>query len=774
MPPRGKVYPLSIKENQIMEEYIKENLERGFIRRSSSPAGAGFFFVSKKEGDLCLCIDFRGLNKITIKNVYPIPLISELFDRLRGSAVYTKLDLRGAYNLIRIKEGHEWKTAFNTRSGHYEYLVMPFGLCNAPAVFQDFINDVFRDFLQTFVIVYLDDILIYSPDLKTHHAHVRQVLAKLLDNGLYCKLEKCLFDITTVKFLGYIITPEGFEMDPSKLTAISEWPLPQGLKAIQRFLGFSNYYRRFIKNYSAVASPIINMTRKGLKNQIWSSQSKQAFEALKQAFTSAPVLRHPDPRIPFVLEVDASEIGIGAVLSQRESPGKPLHPCGFFSRKLSPAERNYDIGNRELLAIVSALSEWRHLLEGTLDPLLIITDHKNLTYIGDAKRLNARQARWSLLLSRFNFVLTYRPGDRNVKADALSRQYDPYESNTQDHNPIVPPERIVASTVLSVSSPFLERLQAVQVGAPPDKPPDMLFVPEKERQELLIMFHDSKPAGHPGITKTLTSISRQFWWPTMRQDVRLFVLACQVCARSKTSKSLPVGLLQPLPTPKRPWSHLSMDFIVDLLKSKGHTVVLTVVDRFSKMAHFIPVPKLPTAKELAVVFAREIVRIHGVPSEIVSDRGAQFVSRFGGFSVRRWGCDWPSLQHIIHKLMGQQRGQIRVSSSTYVALPHNNKTIGRSCCPGLSMHVITPLTRPLATLLFLPSMVFSLRLYCFSLLNRPSRLSMTISLNCKRFGDRFEKIWSAMLLSRNARLTGIGYKLPPITWGIEFGCPLGT
>uniref|UniRef100_A0A8C5PHN1 ribonuclease H n=1 Tax=Leptobrachium leishanense TaxID=445787 RepID=A0A8C5PHN1_9ANUR len=269
MPPRGHVYPLSQKENDIMEEYIKENLERGFIRRSSSPAGAGFFFVSKKEGDLRPCIDYRGLNRITIRNAYPIPLITELFDRLKGARIYTKLDLRGAYNLIRVKKGHEWKTAFNTRSGHYEYLVMPFGLCNAPAVFQDLINDTLRDFLQTFVIVYLDDILIYSPDKETHHAHVQQVLRRLLKAGLYCKLEKCLFDREMVHFLGYIITPEGFQMDPGKLSAILDWPLPQGLKAIQRFLGFTNYYRRFIKDFSTLVAPLTAMTKKrGGKSEV--------------------------------------------------------------------------------------------------------------------------------------------------------------------------------------------------------------------------------------------------------------------------------------------------------------------------------------------------------------------------------------------------------------------------------------------------------------------------------------------------------------------------
>uniref|UniRef100_A0A8C5M5A9 Gypsy retrotransposon integrase-like protein 1 n=1 Tax=Leptobrachium leishanense TaxID=445787 RepID=A0A8C5M5A9_9ANUR len=302
----------------------------------------------------------------------------------------------------------------------------------------------------------------------------------------------------------------------------------------------------------------------------------------------------------------------------------------------------------------------------------------------------------------------------------------------------------------------------------------MLFVPEKERQELLIMFHDSKPAGHPGITKTLTSISRQFWWPTMRQDVRLFVLACQVCARSKTSKSLPVGLLQPLPMPKRPWSHLSMDFIVDLPKSKRHTVVLTVVDRFSKMAHFVPLPKLPTAKELAVVFAREIVRIHGVPSEIVSDRGAQFVSRFWRVFCAEMGVRL-AFSSAYHPQTNGAAERANQGLEQYIrCFTTQQQDNWSELLPWAEYARNNAVNETTGHSPFSAIYGFSLRLYRFSLLNRPSRLSMTISLNCKRFGDRLEKIWSAMLLSRNARLTGIGYKLPPITWGIEFGCPLGT
>lgn len=628
VPPRGKVYPLSVAENEAMEEYVREALSRGHIRKSSSPAGAGFFFVKKKGGELRPCIDYRGLNRITIKNAYPIPLISELFDRLKGATVFTKLDLRAAYNLVRIKAGDEWKTAFNTRTGHYESLVMPFGLCNAPAVFQEFINDVFRDLLQQCVVVYLDDILVYSESMEAHILDVRRVLQRLRENKLFGKLEKCEFHRSQVTFLGYIISAEGFSMDPEKVSAVLQWPQPSGLRALQRFLGFANYYRKFIRDFSMLAKPLTDLTRKGSNFQVWPLEAIRAFEALKSAFVSAPILSHPNPGLPFVLEVDASETGVGALLSQRRTPEGPLLPCGFYSRKLSSAECNYQIGDRELLAIVQALKEWRHLLEGSVVPVLILTDHKNLTYLSEAKRLTPRQARWALFLSRFNYVVSYLPGSKNIRADALSRQYSELSGEESIPTSVIPPNQILAAIRTSLTSPLGEQILAAQSGAPSGRPNGRCFVPEELRTRLLRTYHNSKAAGHPGKNQLSWAVSRLFWWPSLRSDIAAYVAACSVCAQSKSPRHLPLGLLQPIATGERPWSHLGMDFIVDLPASRGHTVILMIVDRFSKMCHCVPLKKLPSAQELASIFAREVFRLHGLPKEIVSDRGSQFVSRF--------------------------------------------------------------------------------------------------------------------------------------------------
>ena len=624
-PPRGRLYSLSGPEEAAMEKYIDEALTAGSIKSSTSPAGAGFFFVSKKDGSLRPCIDYRGLNDITVRNRYPLPLMSSSFDRLRGATIFSKLDLRNAYNLVRIRQGDEWKTAFNTPNGHYEYYVMPFGLTNAPAVFQALVNDVLRDMLNRFVFVYLDDILIFSRTREEHIQHVRKVLRRLLENQLYVKAEKCDFHASTITFLGYIINANGVTMDPAKVKAVADWPQPTTPKQLQRFLGFANFYRGFIRNYSKIAAPLHALTSGTAASFRWTTEADQAFCELKRRFSSAPILTHPDPSLPFVVEVDASDVGIGAVLSQRSLEDKKLHPCAFFSKKLDPAERNYDIGNRELLAVKEALEEWRHWLEGAQHPFLIWTDHKNLAYIQSAKRLNSRQARWALFFGRFRFTLSYRPGSKNLKPDALSRQFDPSEKDP-DPSPIIPGNFIVAPVTWEIESIVQRALQ--QDPDPGGGPPSRLFVPGAVRSEVLQWAHSSNLACHPGARRTLSLLRQRFWWPSMVSDTQIFVRACSVCARNKTPNLRPSGLLQPLPVPHRPWSHISIDFVTGLPPSEGKTVILTIVDRFSKMAHFVPVPKLPSAKETAQLMIDNVFRLHGLPLDVVSDRGPQFSSRF--------------------------------------------------------------------------------------------------------------------------------------------------
>ncbi|XP_056094883.1 uncharacterized protein LOC130073475 [Rhinichthys klamathensis goyatoka] len=513
---------LDLKEvfkREAMEKYISDSLAAGFIRPSSSPAGSGFFFVGKKDGSLRPCIDYRGLNNITVKNTYPLPLMASAFERLQGASIFTKLDLRNAYHLVRIRKGDEWKTAFNTPRGHFEYLVMPFGLSNSPAVFQALVNDVLRDMVDQFIYVYLDDILIFSSSLQEHGQHVRRVLQRLLENGLFVKAEKCAFHAQSVPFLGYIISSEGVRMDPEKVKAVVEWPSPDSRKALQRFLGFANFYRRFIRNFSQLAAPLTALTSPRTAFR-WSNTAEAVFAKLKGRFVSAPILIAPDSSRQFVVEVDASEVGVGAVLSQRSPTDDKMHPCAFFSHRLSPAECNYDIGNRELLAVKLALEEWRHWLEGSGVPFIVWTDHKNLEYIRTAKRLNSRQARWALFFGRFDFVLSYRPGSKNIKPDSLSRIFDRSERPSTPE--CIFPETLIVSTLTwEVESKVKSALEGVT--PPPGCPPNRLFVPEGLRSDVIQWGHCSNVACHPGVNRTSFLVKQRFWWPRMARDELVFI-----------------------------------------------------------------------------------------------------------------------------------------------------------------------------------------------------------------------------------------------------------
>uniref|UniRef100_A0A4W5K2I5 ribonuclease H n=1 Tax=Hucho hucho TaxID=62062 RepID=A0A4W5K2I5_9TELE len=361
--PRSHVYPLSQEETAAMETYVAESLGQGYVRPSTSPASSSFFFVKKKDGGLPPCIDYQGINQTTVRYSYPLPLIASAIESIHRARFSTKLDLRSAYSLVRIREGDEWKTAFSTTSGHYEYLVMLYGLKNAPSVFQSFVDEIFRDLLRQGVVMYIDDIFLYSATRAEHVSLVRRVLGRLLEHDLYVKAEKCLFFQPSVSFLGYCISTSGVEMESDRISAVRNWQTPTTVKEVQRFLGFANYYRRFIWGFGQVAAPITSLLKGGPVRLRWSAEADRAFGHLNDLFTSAPVLAHPDPSLAFIVEVDASEAGIGAVLSQRSGSPPKLCPCAFFSKKLSPAEQNYDVGDRELLAVVRALKAWRHWLE---------------------------------------------------------------------------------------------------------------------------------------------------------------------------------------------------------------------------------------------------------------------------------------------------------------------------------------------------------------------------------------------------------------------------
>ncbi|CAA0810269.1 Uncharacterized mitochondrial protein AtMg00860, partial [Striga hermonthica] len=406
-------YRMAPKEIQELKAQIQELLNLGFIRPSVSPWGAPVLFVKKKDGSMRMCINYRELNAFTVKNKYPLPRIEDLFDQLRGASVFSKIDLRSGYHQLKIWESDISKTAFRTRYGHYEFVVMPFGLRNAPAVFMDLMNWVFHPFLDQFVIVFIDDILVYSRDIDQHKEHLRIVLETLRREKLYAKFSKCEFWLNRVAFLGHIVTSRGIEVDPNKIEAVSKWDTPRSAADVRSFLGLAGYYRRFIEGFSKIAQPLTNLTKKALRFE-WSPRCEESFQELKRRLTTATVLSIPDPTLEFTSYSDASKMGLGCVLMQQE------RVVAFASRQLKPHEQNYPTHDLELAAVVHALKIWRHYFYG--GKCEIFTDHKSLKYIFTQKELNMRQRRWLELVKDYDCTISYHPGKANVVADALSQR----------------------------------------------------------------------------------------------------------------------------------------------------------------------------------------------------------------------------------------------------------------------------------------------------------------------------------------------------------------
>ncbi|GJX40880.1 putative reverse transcriptase domain-containing protein [Tanacetum coccineum] len=411
--PTRAPYRLAPSEIKELSEQLQDLSDKGFIRPSSSPWGAPVLFVKKKDGSFRMCIDYRELNKLTVKNRYPLPRIDDLFDQLQGSSVYSKIDLRSGYHQLRVREEDIPKTAFRTRYGHYEFQVMPFGLTNAPAVFMDLMNRVCKPYLDKFVIVFIDDILIYSKNKQEHEEHLKLILELLKKEELYAKFSKCEFWIPKVQFLGHVIDSKGIHVDPAKIESIKDWASPKSPTEIRQFLGLAGYYRRFIEGFSKITKPMTKLTQKKVKF-VWGDKQEAAFQLLKQKLCSAPILALLEGSEDFIAYCDALKKGLGAVLMQREKV------IAYASRQLKIHEKNYTTHDLELGAVVFALKIWRHYLYGT--KCTMFTDHKSLQNIFDQKELNMRQRRWLELLSDYDYDIRYYSGKANIIADALSRK----------------------------------------------------------------------------------------------------------------------------------------------------------------------------------------------------------------------------------------------------------------------------------------------------------------------------------------------------------------
>ena len=620
-------YRLAPSEMQELSTQLKELSESGFIRPSVSPWGAPVLFVKKKDGSFRMCIDYRELNKLTIKNRYPLPRIDDLFDQLQGSTCFSKIDLRSGYHQLRVREEDIPKTAFRTRYGHFEFQVMPFGLTNAPAVFMDLMNRICGPFLDKFVIVFIDDILIYSKTKSDHEQHIRQVLDLLRKEKLYAKFSKCEFWLPEIQFLGHVINDKGIHVDPAKIESVKNWQTPKTPTEIRSFLGLAGYYRRFIKNFSRIAVPLTALTHKG-EPFIWDTDQEEAFQTLKQKLCDAPILTLPDGNDDFVVYCDASGQGLGCVLMQRKKV------IAYASRQLKIHEKNYTTHDLELGAVIFALKIWRHYLYGT--KCVIFTDHKSLQHIFDQKDLNMRQRRWIELLNDYDCEIRYHPGKANVVADALSRQPHVMLHSIRVQNNLQ--ERILHAQQLSVSEGNLQKELSCGVELLLETKPNglryfnnRLWIPDRDDLRNLILkeAHNTRYSVHPGMDKMYKNLRIQFWWPGMKKDIFLYVAKCLNCAKVKAERQCPSGLLEQPEIPVWKWENIAMDFITKLPRtSSGHDSIWVIVDRLTKSAHFLPIRETYSVDKLSRIYINEIVSRHGVPLSIISDRDGRFISHF--------------------------------------------------------------------------------------------------------------------------------------------------
>jgi len=611
-----------------MERQVADLLARGYITPSTSPYGAPVLFVKKpRSTELRMCVDFRALNAVTVKNAGPLPRIDDMLSLLAGARVFSALDLRSAYNQVQLQPSDCMKTAFKTPFGLFEYKTLCFGLTNAPAAFQSVMNSIFRPYLNSFVMVYLDDILIFSKTPEEHERHLRLVLDVLRNHNLTAAVHKCTLNQPQILYLGHVVSAAGVAADPAKTKAVAEFPRPRDVHQLRSFLGMCNYFRRFIHKYAAMVRPLTNLLKSGVNvAAAWSQEATAAFEAVKRALSSAPVLRLPDWRSdqPFDLYCDASYAGVGGALLQDG------HPVAYESRKLIPAEMNYPPTEIEMLAVVHCCKMFRCYIEGKR--VRVHTDHKPNTSFASQFMPSRRQARWIDLLQGYNLEWHYTPGKSNF-TDPLSR------------NPVV---GVIQRGKKSVSDPdFLSRVRAGYLCDPwfaVDAHKQMMHVDDglfyhqgalvlpadpELINEVLLECHSTPYSGHPGRERTLKLVRRHFWWPSMASSVKQFVLHCDACQRNKASNLMPGGLLRPLGIPGTPWQSISMDFVTQLpVTATGFTAILVCVDRLTKMVRLAPCHDTSTAEDVARIFLDRVFANHGLPEEIVSDRDAKFTSRF--------------------------------------------------------------------------------------------------------------------------------------------------
>jgi hypothetical protein len=642
-PPRR----LSPAEYEVVQNMVSDALRRGWIAPSKSPFGSPLMFVAKKGGGLRCVQDLRMVNKHTVKIRFPMPNIAELIDRLRDATVFSSIDLFSGYYQIKLHPEDCPKTAFSTPLGHYEFKVLAQGLVNAPAQFQSIMTQVFAPYINKFVVIYLDDILVFSKTPEEHAQHLDTVLSVLAENGFYARKDKCHWNQPKVKYLGHVVGRNMVAMDPDKVSVIRDWPQPTTPTELRSFLGLANFFRKHVQGYATLSACLHDLTKPSVKFE-WTASHSTAFEHLKWALQTAPILTIPDFNKPFEVWSDASLLGTGAMLMQE---GKVV---AYTSKKFDSAQKNYTTTDQELLGVFNALSTWQCYLEGLPeDRVTVCTDHHPLVYLQTQPTLSRRQARWMEFMSRFAFKWKYVPGRTNV-ADPVSRNPNLAAvllstAVTAATNQVGKNKRKQPASDRRVQEPtLLEKIKQAYAHDSKFRDPNYtstltqttlglwlsegkIVVPDSPtlRKQVIEEHHAPAYSGHVGINRTAELVMRTFTWPGLRDDVQAYVQTCHQCQTTKPRNTKEPGLAQSVEIPTRPWECVSTDLITQLPTTKaGHDAIMVFVDKLTKMTHIAPCHTDISAEEWARAFFHHVVRLHGLPKKMLSDRDSRFTGKF--------------------------------------------------------------------------------------------------------------------------------------------------
>lgn len=643
-PIKQRQYTVSPYLQEEIDLEVDRMLALDIIEPASSPWSNPMVAARKANGKLRYCLDARKLNSVTVPEAFPIPDLNRILGRLRSTRYLSSIDLSDAFWQVGLKPEDRPKTAFAVSGrGFFMFKRMPFGLTNSPATLCRLVEMVVGCDLEPWVFKYLDDFIV-ATDTFERHVYVLQELAKRLKRaGLTISAKKSCFCMKQLRYVGYLLTPDGLQPDPEKTSAVLEYPSPSNIKEVRRFMGMAGWYRRFIRDFSTVSAPITALLRTKTKKAFhWDESAQKAFEELKRQLVQSPVLSNPDFSKTFTVQTDASDLGVGAVLTQGE--GADERVIAYFSKKLSRAQQKYMVTERECLAVILALEKFRGYVEGV--PFRVVTDHASLCWLQNLKDPAGRLARWAIRLQPFQFKFVHRPGRQLVVPDALSRSialvdvttnpvqdewYRDLRAKTEQSPDLFPNYRIENDT--------LQRFCAR--GPNEFSPRWKLVVPKEHRPAVLQECHDDTTAAHGGFFKTIGRVRRHYFWPGLAADVRRYVRSCLVCKQTKPPNETQRALMGKPRDTDRPWRVIGIDYIGPFpLTKAGNRWLFVVTDTFSKFVCLHPM-KAATAPHTTDFLKKEIFLRFGVPEAIILDNGPQLRSNHfhefaEHFKVKLW------------------------------------------------------------------------------------------------------------------------------------------